>query len=148
MGAMQTPTLVKDNPLFRNMTELQIDKVMEKAQEKTFVGGDTIVRQFDKNSELIIVIRGICMVRTFSGETVAEVGPGTVLGEVSMVDSEPRSATVIAKGEVLAAVINADDMRTLLEGDIVLKAQFMENIARVLATRLRAANVHMDFAGR
>jgi len=146
MAGMTIPATVRDNPLFKNLTDEQAGSLFALASERRVDGGDTVVRQFDRNTDLVIVLEGMAAIRTFSGETVAEVGPGAVLGEVSLVDSEPRSANVVAKGQCKVAVIPSADLRALLEGDPALKSQVMENLGRILACRLRAANVHLDAA--
>ncbi|MBS1713934.1 MAG: cyclic nucleotide-binding domain-containing protein [Armatimonadetes bacterium] len=143
---MTIPATVRDNPLFKNLTDDQAAALFALASERRVDGGDTVVRQFDRNTDLVLVLEGTAAIRTFSGETVAEVGPGAVLGEVSLVDSEPRSANVVAKGQCKVAVIPSADLRGLLEHDHALKAQVMENLGRILACRLRAANVHLDAA--
>lgn len=138
---------LRENPLFANLTDDQIKAVSAIANEKTFEGGDTLVRQFDKNTDVLLVIRGKVCIKTFSGEIIAELGPGGVVGEVSLVDEAPRSATVIAIGQTTTAVLESGKLNSLLDSDPALKSTVMENIAKILCARLRAANVHLDASG-
>ncbi|MBS1723332.1 MAG: cyclic nucleotide-binding domain-containing protein [Armatimonadetes bacterium] len=143
---MNTPAIVKDNPLFSGLNSDQVDLIYGLGSERVFQGGDTVVRQFDRDTDLIIVLQGTAAVKTFSGEVVAEVGPGAVLGEVSLVDSAPRSATVVMKSSGHVVVIPSGTLRETLASHPDLRAAVMENVARILASRLRAANIHMDVA--
>ena len=143
---MQLPTEVRDNPFFRSMSDDQVKALLSSASERNFDGGDTLVRQFDRQSDVMIVVRGKVCIKSFSGEVIAELGPGGVFGEVSLVDDAPRSATVVAVGSGSLAVLPSDKLRTTIDADTALKALVMENIARILCARLRAANVHLDAA--
>lgn len=143
---MELPAGLRENPFFRNMSETQISTLTSIATEKTIEGGETLVRQFDKKSDMMIVLRGKVVIKTFSGDIIAEVGPGGVIGEVSLVDDAPRSATVIAIGHTTVAVLDSDQLHATLDSDPSLKSVVMENVARILCARLRAANVHLDAA--
>lgn len=144
---MDFPVGLRENPFFQNLTDDQVKAVLALATEKTFEGGDTLVRQFDKNSDMMLVVRGKVCIKTFSGEVIAEMGPGSVIGEVSLVDEAPRSATVIAIGQTVASILNSAKLRELLDSDPALKAAVIENVAKILCARLRAANVHLDASG-
>lgn len=143
---MQFPAVARENPFFNSMTDDQVKSLESIAVDKNFEGGDTLVRQFDRQSDLMIILQGRVCIKSFSGETVAELGPGCVVGEVSLVDEAPRSATVVAFGSGRVAVLPSNKLREILEHDTALKAQVMENVARILSGRLRAANVQMDVA--
>ena len=143
---MKFPSAVRENPVFLNLSNSQIESLEAMAVDRVYEGGDVLVRQFDRQSDLMVILHGHVCIKTFSGETISELGPGGVFGEVSLVDEAPRSATVSAKGSVTVAVIPSEKLRKLLDGDLGLKALVMQNISRVLCARLRASNVHLDAA--
>ncbi|MCH7945970.1 MAG: cyclic nucleotide-binding domain-containing protein, partial [Armatimonadetes bacterium] len=91
-----------------------------------------------------IVLRGLAQIKTFSGDTIAEVGPGSVLGEVSLIDQEPRSATVVSSGDSVVAVIPADKLRLMMRHDMGMRCVMLENLARLICQRLRTANIQLD----
>lgn len=128
------------------MSDTQVTFLLASAQERPFDGGEILVRQFDKKSDLMIVARGKVCIKTFSGEVISELGPGGVFGEVSLVDDAPRSATVVAVGAGAVLVLSSDALTAALDSNVSLRAVVMENIARILCARLRAANVHLDAA--
>ena len=144
---MDFPAGLRENPFFRNMTDAQVNSVLSLAREKDFEGGETLVRQFDKNSDMMIVIRGKVAIKTFSGEVIAELMPGGVIGEVSLVDEAPRSASAIAIYHTTVAILESAKLHEVLDSDPSLKAVVMENVARILSARLRAANVQLDASG-
>ncbi|HTQ09223.1 MAG TPA: cyclic nucleotide-binding domain-containing protein [Fimbriimonadaceae bacterium] len=130
--------------LGRGMTEEQVWKMTELAAQKRFNGGDTIVRQFDKNSDLIIVLDGTAQIKTFNDDLITEIGSGSIIGEISLVDEQPRSATIRSTGFTEVAIIPAQKFRDLLANDPALAAGVYKNIAQTLCTRLRHATIHLD----
>jgi len=137
---------LRSNYLFRGLTDAQTSELLELVQDRAFEGGDVIIRQFDKNRDLMIVLDGGARIKTFSGETLSEVGAGGVLGEISLLDEQPRSATVVSVGKSLVAVIPSAKIHALMDRDCDLKAQLLYNIGRLLCQRLRVATVQLDGA--
>ena len=141
---MELPQALRDNYLFRGLADSHIDDILAMTDTREFDGGDTIVRQFGKDSDLMIVLKGLAQIKTFSGDTIAEVGPGSVLGEISLLDQEPRSATVVSSGPSTVAVIPAEKLRLMMRHDMGMRCVMLENLARLICQRLRTANVQLD----
>jgi CRP/FNR family cyclic AMP-dependent transcriptional regulator len=136
--------VLQNNYLFRGLSGGQQGAIINLARPTAFNGGDVMVRQFDKNSDLMIVLSGSARIKSFSGDMLAEVGAGSVIGEVSLLDDQPRSATVVAVGPTEAAVIPSAELRGLMSSDASLKAQLLENLGKLLCQRLRIANIQLD----
>ncbi len=132
------------NYVFRGLPPDVVNGFAALAQIKDYMGGDVLMRQFDYNSDLVILLEGQARIKSFTGETIAEFGPGSILGEISLIDEQPRSATVVAIGPVKAAVISAGVLRGMMETDSKTSATMLLNICRVLCRRLRTMNVHVD----
>src|SRR5690349_2094159 len=89
---------LKNTYMLRGLSPEQVEKVVSIAQSKDFQGGDTIVRQFSQDSDLMLVLEGDIRINSFSGDKIAEAGPGSIIGEMALVDEKPRSATVVSVG--------------------------------------------------
>ena len=136
--------VVRSSYLLSGLTPEQQDKVLALATEKVFDGGEQVVRQFAKDADVLIVIEGKCRVNSFSGEMIAEPGPGSVIGEMSLIDDKPRSATVVATGRVQTAVISNPKLWALMNDDPAIGKQILLNLARILTERLRRANIDLS----
>lgn len=134
----------KHNYLFRGLTDAQREGIAAIASVKSFQGGDVILRQFGKDTDLMIVLKGLVRVNTFSGEKIAEGGPGCILGEISLLDDKPRSATVTSVGTSGVAVIPAEKFWNLMRTDAELAKTVLLNLGQVLCMRLRSANLQLD----
>jgi CRP/FNR family transcriptional regulator, cyclic AMP receptor protein len=130
--------------LGRGLSAESIWKIAELAETREFNGGDAIVRQFDKKSDFIIVLEGNAQVRTFNDDLICEVGPGSIVGEISLVDEQPRSATIRSILKTRVAIIPAEDLKALLDNNTVIASVVYKNIAQTLCARLRTSTIHLD----
>lgn len=138
---MITADRLTDHALFKGLSPEQATMLLGAAETRVHQGGDVIVRQFERNSDLLIVSEGEVEIKSFAGDPVARLGPGSVVGEIALIDDAPRSATVVSVGMSKSIAIPANEFRNLMASDANLKATVMENLAKILCARLRASNV-------
>jgi CRP/FNR family transcriptional regulator, cyclic AMP receptor protein len=72
--------------------------------------------------------------------TLATLGAGEFFGEMSLFDSGPRSADVIANQQSLLLTISSEAFERLLKNSPQLAAPFLVQICKTLAARMRADN--------
>lgn len=82
-----------------------------------------IIKQFDEKSHVI-----------------AELGPGRSVGEMSLIDGAPRSASVRAKDDLSLIVLKNEDFRKLLDEHPAIANKVLMGIATLLSTSLRETN--------
>ncbi|HXX67886.1 MAG TPA: cyclic nucleotide-binding domain-containing protein [Polyangiaceae bacterium] len=107
--------------------------------------GDTIFREGDRGArEMYVLLEGEMEVsrrsRRGRDTRVAILGPSDCFGEMSMIDMQPRSATVRALAPSRLAKITSEDMDALYRSDLKSYALIVLNIARDLSRRLRVAD--------
>ena len=73
-----------------------------------------MAKQGAQGLEAIIIVDGRARVEA-DGKAIAELGAGDVVGEMSVIDGKPRSATVIAQTPVTLLVLHRRDFVSLLE---------------------------------
>lgn len=84
-----------------------------------FRPGDTLIATSDQGADAYIIERGEVAVwrETTDGRTlVARLGEGQMVGELSLIDGEGRSATVTALTECTVRVVTTEDLTNHLEG--------------------------------
>lgn len=69
--------------------------------------------------------------------TINVLGPGSLIGEIGLVDTAPRSASCTASTEVRCAILSRDDLQRLIESEPAIGAKFVLAISALLATRVR-----------
>lgn len=130
------------NYIFRGLSRDVVAGIAALADIRGYRGGDIIVRQHERNSDLIIILEGTARIKSMEEETIAEFGPGSIVGEIALIDDEPRSATVTAVGDVRAAVIPSSQLHAVMDMDPEVGKVIMTNIARVLCRRMRSMNAN------
>jgi CRP-like cAMP-binding protein len=94
--------------------------------------GETIVRQGDPGQSMFVVAEGVVSVVLGPARNeVARIEAGGHFGEMSLLTGEPRTATVLAMGDVEVIELNADLFRRLAEAD----PHVIERIAESAAAR-------------
>ncbi|HEU4409558.1 MAG TPA: cyclic nucleotide-binding domain-containing protein [Polyangiaceae bacterium] len=106
--------------------------------------GQLVFREGDSGRELFVVLEGRLEVlkRSSAGvdTPVASLGPHDWFGEMSVIDVQPRSATVRALCPARLLRVRAADLDALYRRDLKAYALLVLNIARELSRRLRAAD--------
>ena len=98
-------------------------------------GGDTIIQAGQPISALFIVLSGNAVVKLPSGIEVARIGAGEILGEMSLVDRRPPSATVAAVDVTTLLAIDHTAITRKLDHDYGFAARMYRAIATFLSDR-------------
>jgi len=72
-------------------------------------------------------------------KTVGLVGPGNTLGEMSMIDGLPRSASCIAVEDVIFAVLDRDNLTRIITDEPRIGTKILIELVQLLSQRLRNA---------
>jgi CRP/FNR family transcriptional regulator, cyclic AMP receptor protein len=106
--------------------------------------GETVFREGDPAREMYVVLDGEIEVlkksRRGRETRVAILGPNDTFGEMSIIDMQPRSATVRALGSARLLRISTEEMDALYRHDLKSYTLIVLNIARDLSRRLRVTD--------
>ncbi len=126
--------VLADVPLFRNLSRRHVKRVASLARMRRYGPGTSIVRTGDAASAFFVLLDGTARVVTPKGRA-RRLGAGDFFGEMALFDDSPRSADVVADGEVLTMTISRSAFGKLLRSESALSHELL----RTLAARLRAA---------
>jgi CRP-like cAMP-binding protein len=96
---------LRNIPLFSACSNKDLEKIAKAGDEVVMPSGSLIVDQGQTGREAFVIISGTAVVKR-NGKKVANLGPGSVVGELSLLDHGPRTATVVAESEVTLFVIS------------------------------------------
>jgi CRP-like cAMP-binding protein len=92
-------------PLFASCTNKELEKVARAGDEITMTAGTLIVDQGQTGREAFVVLDGEVTVKR-NGRKVATLGSGAVVGELSLLDHGPRTATAVCETDCTLLVID------------------------------------------
>ncbi len=118
--------------LFSGCNNKELEKVAKAADEIRMTAGTLIVDQGQTGREAFVVLEGEVEIKR-NGRKVATVGPGSVVGELSLLDHGPRTATAICTTDCTLMVI---DQRRFL-GVIDSVPAISHKLLSSLAARIR-----------
>ena len=130
---MQT---MKNAPLFKHLTFHELLRVMDLTGIRSFETGQTIVSEGDESNSLFVSVSGRVEI-VKGGRKIAELPAGSVLGEMGLIDSQPRSANMIATQPTRLLTIYRKDFFALLRREHTLATKVLWGLCRVLNGRLR-----------
>lgn len=140
MAMLSNLDLIRRVPLFAMLTQLQAESLAGAVGKRRFKRGEFIVEQGKRYGSLFIILAGRARVvvtdRRDREVILATMHPGDYVGEMSLIDHEPHSATVEAEVQTDALVLGGEDFtRCLLENTSTMTA-----VMKGLVQRLRAAD--------
>lgn len=108
---------IDGSALFKKLPEEQRDKIKAAAKLRAYLPGQKLLNEGDRGGDVLLIRSGKVSVHAHGagGEvTLAELGPGAVLGEVASVTGAPRTSTAQALDMVETVWIPEAVMRELL----------------------------------
>ncbi|CAN5404420.1 hypothetical protein BH09MYX1_BH09MYX1_64800 [soil metagenome] len=122
-------------PIFARLSERELLRVMQAVEVRAFEDKGIVIKEGDKGDELFIVLTG--NVRVSRGEqALTLLGPGEHVGEMALIRSVPRSATVSAEGPAELIAIRRQDFFEILRKEHELAVKMLWQFLGVLADRL------------
>lgn len=119
-------------PIFAGCTEDQLAEIDRLADEVHVEAGRTMIRQGDLGQEFALIVEGEADV-VKDGEVVARIGPGAYFGEVALLDSITRTASVVAATDLTLEVIDRRGFNTLLDDLPNLSRSMLKGLAQRMA---------------
>lgn len=136
--------VIRVNYLAQGLSDEDVHRIAEIAEEVSYCDGQEIVRRADPNRDLFLVLEGLTVIEGEKGQIIARIGSGRVLGEVALIDDKPRSATVVSVGPTRVAKIPEEKLKLLMDERPEMAVRLLRNIGRTLAERLRDANMQIE----
>jgi serine/threonine protein phosphatase PrpC/CRP-like cAMP-binding protein len=132
-------------PLFRPLNERELYRVQEVTEVAAFKNNDKVVKEGERGEELFIVLNG--KVKVLRGGTqLATLTQGEHFGEMALIRSQPRSATVISDGDSELLQIRRSDFFDILRKEHQLAVKLLWQFNGVLADRLADTSRELDNA--
>lgn len=146
-----TASRLREIGLFGALADDVLEHLAKNLKTVQVMAGDALFREGDVARELYVVLDGEIEVLKKSRKgretRVAILGPNDTIGEMSVIDLQPRSASARALGPARLVRMTAEDMEALYRLDLKSYTLIVLNVARDLSRRLRVTDgLLADFA--
>lgn len=144
MSMLSNLELIRRVSLFSTLSPEQAEGLAGAVSKKSFKRGEVLVEQGKKCNALYIILVGrtrVLMTDNNGREVIlATLSSGDYVGEMSLIDNEPHSATVVADQEVDVLVLGRDSFLRCLNENM----EMAHAVMRVLVQRLRKASENIS----
>ena len=101
-------------PLFTALNKRDLQRIAKASNEVRRPAGSVLVDQGDAGREAFVIMEGTATVKR-NGRKVGTLGVGDSVGELSLLDHGPRTATVTADTDITVLVLSAREFAGVLE---------------------------------
>ena len=134
-------------PFFGGLSDASLDLLVSMLVERRFEVGATVVAEGEPGRSMYIVHSGALVVSKLgeSGRAIrmTGLGPGDFFGEMTLIEAQNRSASVIAESPTVLYELTARNLYAYYKADIHAYVIVMQNINRELCRRLRRADIRI-----
>lgn len=139
--------LLGDTALCKGLSRPELLRVAESGRVERWPQGSVVMEEGTAGPRVVVLLEGMVQVlkRDEEGneQELARVGPGAVLGEMSLIESAPRSATVRALMPLRVFAMDRGTFSEMVEDGDPAALKMGLAIARVLSRRVTALNHKM-----
>ena len=127
--------------IFKFLRDEEHNQLLQSCERKAYKPGAVLIQEGEKQTALYVIVKGEVKVqRDHDGFAVelSRSGQGEIFGDMSFIEGQAASATVVAGDEeVLAFVITHEHIATLMGQNPAFAARFYQSLADILSRRLR-----------
>ena len=148
VGAMVDAALLDflaGTPFFGGIERTALATVAAMLAERPVAAGAVVFEEGEQGCSLFVIRTGTLVVyhRAPPGEPMVKLTrllPGDFFGEMTLIEMQPRSATVRAEGPAVLLELRAADLYRLYKQDLKAYVLVLQNVNRELCRRLRRTN--------
>jgi len=114
--ARVTVEALRQVPLFAGLDKRELEQVAASMQERRFPAGSTVVQEGAAGAGFFVIEEGEADV-TVGGQPRGTVGPGDYFGEIALLTGSERTATLVARTDMLCHGMTPWDFRPLVDSN-------------------------------
>ncbi|QAU44812.1 Crp/Fnr family transcriptional regulator [Bradyrhizobium guangzhouense] len=143
-GSPDLKAFLLATPFFGGLSDTSLDLLISMLVERQFEAGAAIVAEGEPGRSMFIVKSGRLAVskQANAGGVIplSALEPGDFFGEMTLIEMQNRSATVVAESETALYELTAQKLYACYKADIHAYVIVLQNINRELCRRLRRAD--------
>jgi hypothetical protein len=139
--------LIRQVPIFAELDADDLEELASIVEERIIHANQTVFREGDAGDAVYLIVKGKVRVYVGGGDrpekTLNELGPGSCIGEMAVLDHEPRSATVEALERTRTLRVPGEGFKRVMSE----RPEMSEAVVAELVRRMRRLNAQLSNAG-
>jgi CRP/FNR family cyclic AMP-dependent transcriptional regulator len=127
------------------LSDSDVDWLARTGKRIKYVKGTQLIKFGVSLAQVFLVLDGELSIQTNKGFELAKVGSGEILGEMSLVDSRPPSASVVVAQDAFVLSLDKTVIQEKLDTDTGFASRFYRSIAIFLSERMRSTVGRMGY---
>ena len=142
-------TFLEHTPFFGGLSAAALELVATRLHQRRLPAGEAVFRQGEQGGSMFVVREGALVVlhQATPGEPEVKLTrllAGDFFGEMTLIEMQPRSASVIAETAAVLLELSARDLYELYKQDLRAYVLVVQNINRELCRRLRRTSARLS----
>jgi len=131
--------LLKKVPLFSNLSKRHLNEIGKHADQVSIKAGKVLAQQGRTGREFVFIVDGKAQVKK-DGKVIRHLSSGDFFGEISLIDGEPQTATVIAETDMTILLVHSSSFDHLLDTIPGLQKKIMVSLCKYLRRAEKGEN--------
>jgi len=135
VSVLERILLLREIPIFTDLSTEDLELVASIAREEWYPQNTAISRQGDEGNVMFVIVEGsLHVIRTAHGmeQLLAQRGPGDFVGEMAVIESAPRLATLLTQSDVRVLAIDGETFKGILRERPDVSFAVLRNLSRRL----------------
>src|SRR5581483_4299179 len=127
--------LLREVPIFADLLPEDLEQIAKIAREQWHPNGTVLFHEGEEANLMFIIVDGqVRVLRTADGkeQVLAQRGPGDFVGEMAIIESAPRSATLVTQGDVRLLAIEGETFKGILRERPEVSLAVLKSLSRRL----------------
>jgi predicted acylesterase/phospholipase RssA/CRP-like cAMP-binding protein len=130
--------ILRGIPLFNNLGDEDLRLIAKHLRQESYPKGAVVFREGDFGDTMYVVESGqVVVVSQATGETIALLGPGSFVGEISLLLAQPRTASLEVTLDAQLWALNKNDFESLISTRPAMALEMMRELSKRLVSTTR-----------
>ncbi len=136
--------VLRNSYFTHGLSDDEVRKIATISTTCEYANNGEVIREFDPACDVFILVEGKALVMTSSGDMIARLKPGAIVGEIGLFSKELRTASVISDGDSKMVKVGGEDLNALLDREPAIGVKVLRNVGRTLCDHLRSSNIQLE----
>jgi NTE family protein len=136
--------ILRGIPLFKNLDDNDLKLIAGKLHQESYAKGDFVFKEGDVGDTMYLVESGqVVVTQGDTGEAIAYLGPGSFVGEISLLLAQPRTASLKVVIDAELSALRKQEFEELLNTRPAIGLEMMRELSQRLVTTTRGKKRQM-----